>query len=87
MLNNNTLTLDNGSGSSCSPADIIELKVARGFDMGTQQVSSVICAHTETEGKGAGYQLCSQEVLGTGNSTITLSLSTVEVAALAHKLI
>ena len=46
--------------------------------MGTQQVSGVICARTETEGKGAGYLFCSPEVPGTGglrflnNNTLTL---------------
>ena len=34
--------------------------------MGTQQVSGLICARTETEGKGAEYLLCSSEVPGTG---------------------
>ena len=46
--------------------------------MGTQQVSGVICARTETEGKGAGYLFCSPEVPGAGglrmlnNNTLTL---------------
>jgi len=31
MLSNNILPLDNGGGSSCSPADIVEVKVARDF--------------------------------------------------------
>jgi len=41
---NNILTLDNinGGESSSSLADIIELKVATDFDMGTQQVFSLI---------------------------------------------
>ena len=34
--------------------------------MGAQQVSGLICARTETEGKGAGYLRCSPEVFGTG---------------------
>ena len=34
--------------------------------MGTQQVSGLFCARTETEGKGAGYLYCSPEVPGTG---------------------
>ena len=34
--------------------------------MGTQQVSGLFCACTETEGKGAGYLLCSPEVPGAG---------------------
>ena len=34
--------------------------------MGTQQVSGLFCARTETEGKGAGYLFCSPEVSGTG---------------------
>jgi len=65
---NNILTLDNinGGESSSSLADIIELKVATDFDMGTQQVSGVICARTKTEGKGAGYLFCSPEVPGAG---------------------
>jgi len=52
--------------------------VAGDFDMGTQQVSGVICARTETEGKGAGYLFCSPEVPGAGglrmlnNNTLTL---------------
>ena len=33
--------------------------------MGTQQVSGLFCAHTETEGKGAGCLFCSPEVPGT----------------------
>ena len=38
----------------------------RDSDMGTQQVSGLFCARTETEGKGAGYLFCSPEVPGTG---------------------
>ena len=34
--------------------------------MGTQQVSGLFYARTETEGKGAGYLFCSPEVPGTG---------------------
>ena len=34
--------------------------------MGTQQVSGLFFARTETEGKGAGYLFCSPEVPGTG---------------------
>ena len=34
--------------------------------MGTQQVSGLFCARTETEGKRAGYLFCSPEVPGTG---------------------
>ena len=34
--------------------------------MGTQQVSGLFCARTETEGKEAGYLFCSPEVPGTG---------------------
>ena len=57
--------------------------------MGTQQVSGLFCARTETEGKGAGYLFCSPEVPGTGGLRMLnnnpLYFWTMEVAAPAYK--